>query len=388
MLTPPAMIAAGLPAAGSIAFGLSWFVVGVSFAAVAAAMAQLTTSARTAVGLTGAALGVAFAVRAVGDISAGARWLSWLSPIGWGQQIRPFAGDRLWVALIGIAFAAAVAVAAVGSAAHRDLGGGLLPDRPGPPVGGRTLRGSLPLAWRLQRGALLAWLLGFCLLGLVIGNIASDVGDLLDSQASRDLVTKLGGEKALTDSFLAAELGLLGAIGTAFGVQAALRLRSEETGQRAEPLLATATSRVAWAGSHVAVALLGCTALMAGAGAAAGITYSAALGDAGRFLPVLGAALVQLPAMWVVVGTVVAAFGLVPRLAVAGWALLVAFLLLGELGPLLRLQQWVMDLSPYAHTPRLPGADVSSLPLVVLVAVAATLTATGLAAFRRRDLAP
>ena len=53
----------------------------------------------------------------------------------------------------------------------------------------------------------------------------------------------------------------------------------------------------------------------------------------------------QVPAAWVVVGLVVAAYGLVPRLVPAGWAALVLFLLVGELGPLLGLPAWAMDLS-------------------------------------------
>ena len=36
---------------------------------------------------------------AVGDVSgqAGPSWLSWASPIGWGQQMRPYADERWWV---------------------------------------------------------------------------------------------------------------------------------------------------------------------------------------------------------------------------------------------------------------------------------------------------
>ena len=63
-----------------------------------------------------------------------------------------------------------------------------------------------------------------------------------------------------------------------------------------------------------------------------------------------------------------------------------AFLLLGEFGPLFDLDQWVMNLSPYAHVPRLPGGNFSTAALVWLVGLAAALIAAGLAAFRRRDI--
>lgn len=51
----------------------------------------------------------------------------------------------------------------------------------------------------------------------------------------------------------------------------------------------------------------------------------------------VAAAVAQLPAVWVVLGLVVALFGLLPRWVTAAWALLVGFLLLGELGPLFGL---------------------------------------------------
>ena len=107
------------------------------------------------------------------------------------------------------------------------------------------------------------------------------------------------------------------------------------------------------------------------------------IGEAGR---VFTAALVQLPAAWLLAAIVVALFGLAPRFVVLGWVALAFFILLGELGPLVDLSQWVMDLSPFAHVPRLPGGPFSAVPVVALTAVAAVVAATGLAGLRRRDI--
>jgi ABC-2 type transport system permease protein len=81
----------------------------------------------------------------------------------------------------------------------------------------------------------------------------------------------------------------------------------------------------------------------------------------------------------------VAAFGLAPRLIVLGWVALAGFVLLGEFGALFDLSQAVMDISPFAHVPKLPGGDFAVANLVWLTAIAAGLVVAGLAGFRRRD---
>ena len=110
------------------------------------------------------------------------------------------------------------------------------------------------------------------------------------------------------------------------------------------------------------------------------------VGDIGQLGRILVAALVQIPAVWVIIGIVVAAFGLVPRLIVLGWVALVGFVLLGEFGALFNLSQVVMDISPFAHVPRMPGGDFAAAPLLWLTAIAAGLIAVGLGGFRRRDV--
>jgi polyether ionophore transport system permease protein len=387
LLTALSYIGGGLPVAGSFAAGLAWAGVGIAFAAIAAVVVQLTESARTAVGVSSAVLGAVYLLRAIGDTAdaGGPRWLSWLSPIGWGQQFRPYAGDRWWVLLITIGFAAIVTAAAYTLLARRDLGAGLLPDRPGP-AGSTSLRNPLALAWRLQRGLLFGWAGGFLVLGAALGGIASNIGDMVNSEVARDLVTKLGGTQVISDAFLAAEFGFVGIFVSAYGIQATMRLRAEETGLLAEPLLATRVGRIRWALSHITVALAGSTAIVVAGGLAAGLSYGASVRDMGQVGRLLGAALVQLPAAWVLTALVVAAFGLAPRLIMIGWAALVGFLLIGELGPLFELDHAVMDVSPYAHVPKLPAAELTVTPLVWLLAIALALVAAGLAGFRRRDV--
>jgi ABC-2 type transport system permease protein len=386
VVTAGGLVAVGMPVTGSVAFALGQLGAGLVFTSVAACAAQLTDSARSARGIALTVTGLAFLVRGAGD-AAGAAWLTWLSPLGWVTQIRPYGQERWWVPGLLLALAVALAWVAFRLSERRDLGAGLFPARLGPATG--TLRSPLGLAWRQHRGALLGWTAGFAIYGAIIGGIASGVGDLVgDSDGTRDLLAKLGGSHAgLTDAFLSTVFGISAIIASAFAVQAALRLRGEETGQRLEPILATGTARLPWALSHLVFAVLGTAAVLAALGLTSGIAYGLSTGDLTGQLPaLLGAAMAQLPAALVLGGITVLLFGLVPRASAAIWGILAACTLISELGEILKLPQPVRDLSPFTHSPKLPGGDVSALPLIALTLAAAALLTAGVAGFRRRDI--
>lgn len=385
------LIGQGLPGGGSIALGLKIAAVGWVFAALAAVVAQLAESATAARAAAVAALGAAFLLRAAGDAAGadgGASWLSWLSPIGWAHQIRPFAGERWWILALAVGVAAALAAAAVALSARRDVGAGVLRPRLGPATASPGLRSPIALAWRLHRGALLGWAAGLAMIGGVLGGSAAGAADMFkESQQVQGVFQQFGGRAGSSDIFLAAIMSLLGLLASAYAVQAVLRLRVEEAGLRAEPVLATAVGRVRWAASHLVYAYLGPAVALAAAGLVGGLVYGLSVGDVRRELPrVLAGALVQLPATWVLVGVAAALFGLLPRFATGGWAALALFLFLYLLGAPLQLSQWLLNISPFTHIPKIPGGAMAATPLVWLVGIAAVLTIAGLVGLHRRDI--
>lgn len=385
--TAAALAATGLPVGGSLAFGLCWAAAGLVFGGAAAVTAQLTKSARSASGLTVLFLVAAYFLRAVGD-SAGPGWLSWLSPIGWSEEVRPFAGDVWWVLVLPAVTATALGGVAVGLARVRDLDAGLLPDHPGPAGARRSLRSPWGLAWRLNRGTLAVWTSAYVLLGLVCGSLAGNVGSMLTNAQAQAMITALGGEKGISDAFLAAELAAAGVITSTYVIAVLARLRAEERALRVEPLLATAVDRRRLLGGYLVFAAGAPALLLTALGLAAGLTNGAHLGRIGpEAARLIGAALAQLPAVWVLTGIATVVFGLFGRALTAAWVALVTFLLLGEFGALLKLDQWVLDLSPFTHSPKLPGAAVQVAPLLWLTALGAALVVAGVTGFRRRDIA-
>ena len=381
----------GLPAAGSVALALAIGTCGLAFAGVSAVASQLTAGARAARGLAIGVLGVAFLARAVGD-SAGASgpsWLTWVGPLGWTETLRPFAGERWWVLALPLALFAAGAWLSFALAARRDHGAGLFPDRPGRPAASEALRDPFTLAWRLQWPALAGWAAGYAVLFAVCGAAAKGIGQLVGTSGGLTKeFTRIGGQTEIVNAYLAALMLLGGLVAAAYGVSAVLRLRTEETAGRADPVLAGSVGRARWGLSHLVVAFVGSAVLLAVAGIATGLGYGLAVGGAGgETARMLGAGLAQLPAAAVIIGVAALAFGAVPDGCVAvAWTAVGLAVLLDIFGQALQLSQWVLDISPFTHVPRLPGGTVTAAPLFSLSVIALALCAAGLAALRRRDI--
>lgn len=384
------LVSRDLPAAGAVAFGASIAVTGLVFTGAGALTAQLSESSRTANSMAGALLGAAYVVRGAGDSAgeSGPTWLTWLSPLGWAEQMRAFAGDRYWVLVIPLAVFLVTIVAAAVIVTKRDVGLALLPTRLGPARGARSLRSPLALAWRLHRGTVIGWTIGLFVMGVVYGSVAGAVGDMVrDNPTLAKVVSEIGGEGAITDVFIATVMQILGLIGSAYLVQSMLRMRAEEVAFRAEPVLATRVTRPGWVASHAVFSLLGGALVLAAGGVGFGLVHGAREGDVGGQLPrLIGAALAQLPAAWVLAGVALALFGLFPQLTGVSWGVFGACLLVTLLGPALQFDQWLLNVAPYSHLPRLPGGEWTFEPFLWLAGAAALFVAAGFAGFRRRDL--
>jgi ABC-2 type transport system permease protein len=118
-----------------------------------------------------------------------------------------------------------------------------------------------------------------------------------------------------------------------------------------------------------------------------GLANGLRTGDTGGSIgDTLTGMLVQLPAAWVVVALAVTIFGLLPGFSAAAWAVGALALLLSLFGPVVNLPQALLDVSPFQHPPKLPGQELTAIPLVWLSAVALAALVAGLAGWRRRDV--
>ena len=393
-----ALMANGLGGLGSLAAGMSVSGLGWAFSGIAAISAQVFTTARAANAAAGAAVGVAFLLRAVGDLlgdlAAGgvkvvSAWPSWLSPIGWGQQVRPFSEDNWEIAGLFAGLTVALVAVAVVLQSHRDVGLGMVTARPGPARAARGLRSASGLAWRLQRVILGSWLFGVVVMSAALGSIGEGAEDLLgENEQLTEVLSRLSPGAGMIDLYFTFMMAFVSIAAAGYTVQALLRMRAEEASGRLEPVLATRVGRQRWLASHLMIAVAGTTAILLLAGLAAGAVYGSMTGRWASTWDVLAAALVQTPAALALGGFVVAAFGIVPRWAGnLAWGALAAALIMGQLGAMLDLPQWVLNISPFTHVPRIPAEPFAVTPVGWLTFAALVLGALGLVAFRRRDLA-
>ena len=151
-----------------------------------------------------------------------------------------------------------------------------------------------------------------------------------------------------TDGVYTTMTQFLAAAATAYVVAAVLRVYSDEESGLGEAVLAGAVSRWRWLLTAVAAALLGSTVLMFFAGLGNGLGAGITLGEPQTVWRLTLAGLAFVPAMAVLAG--IAALAVALRHPWIGW-LAVTFVVTSlYLGALLRLPQWLLDVSPVGRT--------------------------------------
>ena len=254
-------------------------------------------------------------------------------------------------------------------------------------MAGRSLGSPLGLAIRLQRPALVAWTVSLGVLGAVYGGLGDAVESLFADNPQAQLFFPDATSAGLVEAYLATIFAFQALLAAAYAVSSVLRARAEEAAGRAEPVLATATSRFAWLGSHVTIALLGSTLLLVASGACIALVRALSTGDLSSFGRLFAASLAYVPAVWVVAAVTVALVGAAPHAATGvAWGVIAYVLVVTLLAEALDWPAWVDDLSPLSWTPLAPIESWTAAAAVGLVAVAVGLLTVGFGAFRRRDL--
>lgn len=358
------------------------------FGAVALVAAQAYEHGRGAVGLSLAALGTAFLLRALGDVQGEhGSALSWLSPIAWVQQTRVFVDLRWWPLGLCVAAIVLLLVLAALLGSRRDFGAGLVAVRSGRADAEPTLAGPAALAWVQQRGALMWTMAGLGVMWFGSGTIIREVPNMLDAvQGNPMYAALLGSGEDMVRTFLGI-FGLYIAAGAAaYGIAATLRVKGEEESGRTEIVLAAPVSRGRWLAAPLLVAFLG-TVVVQLTGALALWLGAASTGyDELAFGEYLELGLAYLPALAVLVGFAAALYAWLPRATGLAWVMIGYVFLVGMFADLFDLPEWARKISPFWWVGNPALTDVEAARLWGLSGVAVVLLALAFAGFRRRDV--
>ena len=187
---------AGTGVTGSLILGASVVGVGLVGVGVGAVAGQLSSTARGANSLGSGIIVGLYVLRMIGDMGNAA--LTWLSPIGWGAQMQPYAGNRWWPFLLLLVLTTVLLVGASQLEARRDFGAGLLPQRPGKAQAPARYATPLGLALRMQRNPIIGWTAAVVLGEALMGSVVEAMTDLLaDAGAGAESLLRGTGVTAL-----------------------------------------------------------------------------------------------------------------------------------------------------------------------------------------------
>jgi ABC-2 type transport system permease protein len=373
---------AGAGIEGSLVLGASVAGVGAVALGVAAVANQVATTSRGANMIGSAVIGVFYVLRMIGDIGDGR--LTWVSPIGWGQEMQPWGANRWWVLALLLGLTIVLHLVALRLESRRDLGAGLVADRPGPANAPARWARPLGLSLRLQRGPIIGWSITVLLAALLYGSVVDAMTSVV-RDASGAMADVVGGTGV--DNLIALLVELIALVVSVFAVQTTLSLRADEAAGMAELQLSGAIPRRRWAYDRLVIPAAGSALLLAAGGALLGWAYGASTGTGGHVGTLVLAALAYWPAVMVLVGVAVLLFGWVPRAAIAAtWAVVGAMWVVVVVGPALRLPDWLMNALPFAATPSQPAEPFTWGPVLLLAVVALVLVVAGVERFRRRDV--
>lgn len=392
LLTALITAVGGLSARVGVGFGAALFLAlalvssAAMFLAVAAVTSQLAPTRRQAAGYGALVLGLSYALRMIGDAGVGLHALTWLSPLGWVEQLAPLTGDHPAPLALIAGFTALAAGTAVYLAGQRDVGAGLLPDRPPRRARLRLLASPFGLGVRLIRGTAAAWITALVVFGLLFGLVAKGAGETLSGSSVQQVFDKLGATGGGLDAYLGVVFLMVAVL---LGFAAAGQVtaaRTEEAEGRLDHLLVRPVSRVGWLGGRLVltVALVGVGGVTAGFCVWLGAQTQHATAGIGTL--VAAGANAATPAVFLL-GVGALLIGCWPRVAtpgvyvVLGWSLLVT--LIGGIGA---TSHWVLDTSVFHHVTSAPAVPPDWGADAVTAAIGVAAAVVGAFAFRRRDL--
>lgn len=377
----------GADTAGNWLFGIGIAALGMMFGSFTLFCAQLASNSRGATTMSYGLLGLLYLLRAMTDVQ-NVKY-TWWTVFGWVEKVDPYGENRVSPVLYMLGLAVVVLVITLAVSSERDLGSGLLPDRPGRSHASALLAGPVTLVFRLERTSMLAWFVGLAVYGVSMGTLFDTIGDMMTNSP---MIAKILGPDAATavgrttTLQFAAMMSVMMAIGASVpAIATMLRLNGDERKGWLESIHARSVSRFHLFSAYTLVGLVtGLLTLFAG-------TFGMALGGQGAKHAFAISRLMRsfwafAPAVLVVIGIVAVLIGVLPRYQQIAWVIPIYAVLSIYLGGLLDFPEWTKQLTPFGWINKVPLKPVQWNQAGWLVLLSIMLILVGYGLYQRRDL--
>jgi ABC-2 type transport system permease protein len=374
----------GIDLASSFLYGANLGAIGLVFAAFTALFAQLAETSRGATMFSFTALGVAYLVRAVGDV--GNETLSFFSPLGWAVRTQVFVGDHWWPVFLSLALTVVIVVVSFYLNSIRDLGSGFISAGKGKEHASPFLQTAFGLNLRLQFTNIAAWAIGIFVIsaacGAVLGDLEAYFSDMDFLQAY--LANDTG--QTMTEQFIALMVVIMSMVSAVPAVVTMLKLKGEEDKNRTEHFYGRAVSRTKVMGSYFLLAILVSIVMQLLVALGLWSVGASVMEDALAFGTTFSSALVYLPAIWIMIGLAVLFVGAAPKAAGLVWFYVVFCFIIVYLGGVFDFPVWVNNIYSFEHVPQIPADDIDYMPLIVMTIISIVLTIIGFIGYNKRDI--
>lgn len=380
------LLIGGIPWAGATLMSLAAACAAGLGAGIGAVTSQLASTARSALSIGAAVVAGTFLLRALSDTADGLRWLVWLTPLGWVEELRPLTDVTAWVFVLLIAVVTSLVAVTLRLVLMRDIGTGLLPDHDRAAPRLTMMKTPLRQNVRAQTPVIVLWLTSVGLFMFILGVVSHSISSTDIPAGVQRQIDKLGtGSLSSTKGYLAFLFLFLMVVMCLLACGQIGALSKDEIAYL-ETVLALPVGRGRWLSGRLLVSLCVVVFVAMFAGIATWLGTEIAGSHVG-FTSLFLAGVNILPVTCLFLGLGFMLFGGLPRQATGVLYVLVGLSFLWQLvGALLSPPHWVLDLSPFAYVASAPSQDIRVLPAIVMLLVGASAASTGFVLFRRRDL--
>src|SRR5699024_10016517 len=265
-------------------------------------------------------LGISYVIRAIGDV--GNETLSWFSPLGWILGAEIYVNNYWWPIILTFIIALIIMMISFYLNTIRDLESGFLTTKPGRRQASRFLQSPFALAFRIQRIGLISWAIGMFLIGASYGSVFGDLESFFEElDFIQELLTPVQ-NYSLTELFITMLMTVMAMISTVPVLMAVLKLKSEENRNRIEHILSRAVSRSQLLGGYFVISVIVSVVMLSLSAIGLWLTSAAVMDITISFSTIYKAAIVYVPAIWVMTSIAVLTIGLVPKLTGLSWVYL------------------------------------------------------------------